>query len=204
MASGHTNAEIGNDLCTTQTARQYKDPPIVVASAFSKRPQQQIANRQDDMCYAISTGEPPRGLEARTQEPFRKSRRAQTADDFETWVPAETTNTLNSFDVGDIRSTEVVVESKAFQQNTGSAGTVRRLTPIECERLQGFPDNWTQIPWKGKPANECPDGYRYKACGNSMAVPVMRWLGARIAAELRGAEHTYGIPSAFRDEVESR
>jgi DNA (cytosine-5)-methyltransferase 1 len=55
---------------------------------------------------------------------------------------------------------------------------VRRLTPIECERLQGFPDGYTNIPWRGK--EESPDGQRYKAMGNSMAVPVMRWLGKRI------------------------
>lgn len=59
---------------------------------------------------------------------------------------------------------------------------VRRLTPLECERLQGFPDGHTQIAWKGKPAEDCPDGPRYKAIGNSMAVPVMRWIGSRIAA----------------------
>jgi DNA (cytosine-5)-methyltransferase 1 len=58
---------------------------------------------------------------------------------------------------------------------------VRRLTPRECERLQGFPDDWTLIPWRGKPAAECPDGPRYKALGNSMAVPCMRWIGERIA-----------------------
>jgi DNA (cytosine-5)-methyltransferase 1 len=57
---------------------------------------------------------------------------------------------------------------------------VRRLTPVECERLQGFPDNFTRIPWRNKPARECPDGPRYKALGNSMAVPVMRWIGERI------------------------
>jgi DNA (cytosine-5)-methyltransferase 1 len=57
---------------------------------------------------------------------------------------------------------------------------VRRLTPTECERLQGFPDNFTQIPWRNKPAEDCPDGPRYKAMGNSMAVPVMRWIGERI------------------------
>lgn len=61
---------------------------------------------------------------------------------------------------------------------------VRRLTPIECERLQGFPDNHTLIGWRGKDAVECPDGPRYKAIGNSMAVPVMRWIGERIAAAL--------------------
>lgn len=58
---------------------------------------------------------------------------------------------------------------------------VRRLTPRECERLQGFPDDWTKISYRGKPADECPDGPRYKAIGNSMAVPVMRWIGERIA-----------------------
>lgn len=51
----------------------------------------------------------------------------------------------------------------------------------EDERLQGFPDDWTRIPYRGKPADECPDGPRYKAIGNSMAVPVMRWIGERIA-----------------------
>lgn len=58
--------------------------------------------------------------------------------------------------------------------------TIRRLMPVECERLQGFPDNWTRIPYKGKPTDECPDAPRYKALGNSMAVPVMRWIGERI------------------------
>lgn len=57
---------------------------------------------------------------------------------------------------------------------------VRRLTPRECERLQGFPDDWTLIPWRGKPAEQCPDGPRYKALGNAMAVNVMAWIGQRI------------------------
>ncbi|MBG6148100.1 site-specific DNA-cytosine methylase [Labrenzia sp. EL_142] len=57
---------------------------------------------------------------------------------------------------------------------------VRRLTPLECERLQGFPDDFTRIPWRGRVAELCPDGPRYKAIGNSMAVNVMHWLGERI------------------------
>lgn len=65
-----------------------------------------------------------------------------------------------------------------------SSFAVRRLTPTECERLQGFPDNWTLIPWRKKPAEECPDGPRYKALGNSWAVPNVRWIGARIQAEI--------------------
>ena len=66
-----------------------------------------------------------------------------------------------------------------------TATQVRRLTPVECERLQGFPDNYTAIPWRKKPARECPDGPRYKALGNSMAVPCMRWVGKRIVCALK-------------------
>jgi DNA (cytosine-5)-methyltransferase 1 len=218
---------------------------------------------------------------------FRKSRRAQSAEDFETWVSDEVTNTLNCFDLGDIRSVDIVVEPIALAENTigrqpmnggngdgytvggpmytlnatgvhgvahpahafkirglghytgtnggvakpGTGGSgymgqdekaytiatsqdqyvahafnhqsggdmrginlreypqlqahqqtsvlhgmaVRRLTPTECERLQGFPDGYTDI------LPETPDGPRYKALGNSMAVPVMRWIGSRIA-----------------------
>ena len=61
---------------------------------------------------------------------------------------------------------------------TAIGSAVRRLTPVECERLQGFPDNYTLTPFRGKPM---ADGPRYKALGNSMAVPVMRWIGERIA-----------------------
>ena len=77
-----------------------------------------------------------------------------------------TLSTSNLQTIFDDRSTNVIV---------------RRLTPKECERLQGFPDDWTKIPYRGKPADECPDGPRYKAIGNSMAVPVMRFIGERIA-----------------------
>lgn len=74
----------------------------------------------------------------------------------------------------------------AYTQNTsgvmgvGTNTTVRRLLPVECERLMGFPDNHTRIAWKGKSEEACPDSQRYKACGNSMCVNVMRWLGMRI------------------------
>ncbi len=210
--------------------------------------------------------------------PFRKSKRACSTTDNETCVPADASNTLNNFDLGDTRTTHAVVQPVAWTQNqreevrllgdkvgaialpgthqtnyiaepvhqmpgsvaptigasgppysrTGnerveaeatavtfqpgnlrreagadpsftttttlkaSAGdqtphiatpmAVRRLTPNECYRLQGFPDNWGNIPWKGKPEGQAPDGPQYKAAGNSMAVPVMRWIGERIAA----------------------
>lgn len=71
---------------------------------------------------------------------------------------------------------------------------VRRLTPRECERLQGFPDGYTDVPWRNK--NWTPDGLRYKALGNSMAVNVMRWLGMRIqhVSDL-AAQEAIGAPS---------
>lgn len=180
--------------------------------------------------------------------PFRKSKRAQSETDDESWVEAEGSNTLNNFDLGDTRTTHPVVEPHIVQASElrlrgqiteqkscptllaqtksgdndplavhaitfqpgnlrreagadpsttttttlkASAGdqmphvatpmAVRRLTPTECMRLQGFPDDWARIPWKGKPADQCPDGPQYKAAGNSMAVPVMRHIGTRIA-----------------------
>ena len=160
---------------------------------------------------------------------YRKSRRAQSTNDYETWVDDGKANTINTFDVGDVRTTHAIavdVYNQAIDGDvtatlteacggTNTSGpkvlaptltasnnpsrspqstevtnqvasvyaasmAVRRLTPIECERLQGFPDNHTMIPWRKKPATDCPDGPRYKAMGNSMAVPVMNWIGNRI------------------------
>ena len=71
-------------------------------------------------------------------------------------------------------------DARGVAQVVAKGHQVRRLTPTECERLQGFPDNYTEIPWRNKPAEDCPVGPRYKAMGNSMAVPVMRWIGERI------------------------
>lgn len=62
--------------------------------------------------------------------------------------------------------------------------SVRRLTPIECERLQGLPNEWTLVPWRGKPESECPDGPRYKGIGNGQTVNVMEWLARRIAERM--------------------
>jgi DNA (cytosine-5)-methyltransferase 1 len=68
---------------------------------------------------------------------------------------------------------------------TAPLSGVRRLTPTECERLQGFPDGYTQVPYRKKSA---ADGPRYRALGNSMAVPVMAWIGNRIALDIEGAK----------------
>ena len=73
-------------------------------------------------------------------------------------------------------------QTSGFESEVVAASmAVRRLTPEECEALQGFPRGYTRIPWKKKSAEDCPDGPRYRALGNSMAVNVMRWIGKRIA-----------------------
>ena len=74
------------------------------------------------------------------------------------------------------KSASVQTESVRYDSHP----TVRRLLCIEAERLMGFPDNHTQIKWNGKSAEDCPDAPRYKACGNSMCVNVMEWIGRRI------------------------
>ena len=79
------------------------------------------------------------------------------------------------------RTSQTISSSASDINHTGGTiqnSRVRRLTPVECERLQGFPDNFSNIAYRGK--SESPDGPRYKALGNSMAVPVMAWIGQRI------------------------
>lgn len=72
------------------------------------------------------------------------------------------------------------LEARAEVQAVHTYSQVRRLTPRECELLQGFDGDHTRIPYRGKPADECPGGPRYKAIGNSKAVFVVRWIGRRI------------------------
>lgn len=130
---------------------------------------------------------------------FTKAKRAQSVNDDESWVPGEVAPTQNQFDVGDTRATTVVAftteQTPKFKddcaltmtkqspsgggqpQCVATAMAVRRLTPRECERLQGFPDDYTLVEYRKKPA---ADGPKYRALGNSMAVPCMAWLGYRI------------------------
>lgn len=82
----------------------------------------------------------------------------------------------NGFDESGVSYTLTRTDVHAVSTET----SVRKLTPTECERLQGFPDGWTKIPYRGKSAEECLDSPRYKAIGNSMAVPCMRWIGLRL------------------------
>jgi DNA (cytosine-5)-methyltransferase 1 len=120
---------------------------------------------------------------------WNKSRRAQTNEDYETWVEGGVVPTLNSFDNGDTRATTIIFygnrvadirlqddKINTLQARMGTGGNnmpmvattqVRRLTPLECERLQGFPDGWTE---------DQSDTNRYKQMGNAVAVPVVEWI----------------------------
>jgi site-specific DNA-cytosine methylase len=121
---------------------------------------------------------------------FTKSRRAQNDQDYETWIEGGVMPTMNAFDNGDVRTTIAILmrmregkpgggkgplisEDKSLtiatynDQTLLNKGVVRRLTPIECERLQGFPDDWT--------AGQS-DSQRYKQMGNAVAVPVVEWV----------------------------
>jgi DNA (cytosine-5)-methyltransferase 1 len=120
---------------------------------------------------------------------WNKSRRAQTNEDYETWVEGGVVPTMNAFDNGDTRATTIIFygnrvadirlqddKINTLQARMGTGGNnmpmvattqVRRLTPLECERLQGFPDGWTE----GQ-----VDTHRYKQMGNAVAVPVVEWI----------------------------
>lgn len=96
------------------------------------------------------------------------------------------------FDISERRNTvriyDEITPTLAAKMGTGGnniprinrQSIIRKLTPVECERLQGFPDNWTKIPYRNKSIEDCPDSPRYKAIGNSMAVPVIKWIRERL------------------------
>ena len=174
--------------------------------AFSQNQREEV--REVEIPGAISA---ERGTHQQTYiaqpVPYTKAKRAQSDTDDETWVEGQVNPTLSLFDCGDVRATTIAIQgnligrdkggpqgvgastdgvmytmTKADVHGVAQAMTVRRLTPRECERLQGFPDDYTLIPWRKKAAADCPDGPRYKALGNSMAVNCMEWIGERITA----------------------
>ena len=128
-------------------------------------------------------------MSQRTNLWWNKSRRAQNNEDYETWIQGGVVPTMNAFDNGDTRATTIIFygnrvadirlqddKINTLQARMGTGGNnmpmvattqVRRLTPLECERLQGFPDGWTdgQV-----------DTHRYKQMGNAVAVPVVEWI----------------------------
>lgn len=231
--------------CLETTCNDYSRADGFNMIAYETHPADSRVRDMGEICQTVTsrwgTGG---GNVPLVQRAFRKSRRAQSPQDHETWVEDGKANTINLFDQGDIRTTHAVValqdvtnrdkaqngkgwsdenvsytldaaatqgvmaysiredaiannfsatplevtpalqalrpsvQSHHAQTFLAQSLGVRRLTPIECERLQGFGDNYTNVPWRK--SEESPDSQRYKALGNSMAVPVMAWIGGRI------------------------
>ena len=151
------NAETGVNVGTTLLASQYKSPPFVCIYETG-----QGYLQDGDIAGTL-----------RAEGENRPSRPSNIVCQYGN-VAETLTSRHDSSPCAD-RGMNIVYENRAQESLA-----VRRLTPVECERLMGFPDNWTRIPWRGKQEEQCPDGPRYKACGNSMAVNCMRWIGMRI------------------------
>lgn len=187
MAHGQGNAEVGIDHSPTLTC--IHEAPIV---AFD--------------CKASASGADAFGvsptLRATGHAASHPNAGGQVADAFDAQAGGNT-----GLAAGDVAGalhgegrTAVAFGSKPGRENQHiNAGAplfvthalpwaVRRLTPEECEFLQAMPRGYTRIPYRGKPADKCPDGPRYRALGNSMAVNVMEWIGERIAVMGKGRE----------------
>jgi DNA (cytosine-5)-methyltransferase 1 len=180
---------------------------FLVQKVYENHAQDSRVKEMGETCQTVTSNWGTGGGNVPLVQAFRKSRRAQSVEDYETWVDDGISNTINLFDQGDIRTTHAVVEAYSIREDAGAntfsatplavtpalqalrpsvqshhaqtfiadSAKVRRLTPTECERLQGFPDDFTNIPWRKKDTS--PEGLRYKALGNSMAVPCMQWIG---------------------------
>jgi DNA (cytosine-5)-methyltransferase 1 len=169
--------------------------PGNVAMSFNWQQGDAEYSLRDDTTALAADSRP--GVLIPEPQAFRKAARAQSVEDDESWVADGQANTLNTFDMGDTRTTHAIVEPVAFTQNQrdevrllgDTAGAlaagggmhqtnyvshygVRRLTPVECERLQAFPDGWTE------PA--VSDSARYKALGNAVTVNTVRWVLGRM------------------------
>ena len=162
MTDTQPNTMISDEICGSLSATMYKDPPCTVKIRSGSPGGGKGALVQTDISGTISASQDQTLFEYRASAANQRGEvRFQNGD-------------------GDVNG--AILSSNSGKQINGviDGYAVRRLTPRECERLQGFPDDWTLVPYKGKPYEACPDTPRYKAIGNSMAVPVMRWLGQRI------------------------
>jgi DNA (cytosine-5)-methyltransferase 1 len=165
---GHGHYSDKNDIASTVRARDYKDATDLIT--FS--PQNSASNGLSVSKHTVPT--------------------LQTTKQSAVAIPIHDQATRHSGKRGEKRDGKgngLGIGKDGAPMNTLTRGDrhavsydmkVRRLTPRECERLQGFPDDWTKIEWRGKKPELCPDAPRYKAMGNSMAVPVMRWIGQQI------------------------
>lgn len=164
MTDTQPNSLVSDETCGTLTHRMHKDPPV--------------------SCYAVRMREGSAGGGKGPLVQEELSGTLATGNDQTIFAVAANQRGEARLENGDGQISGCIPANPSGKQVQAVTDgyVVRRLTPVECERLQGFPDNWSRVPYRGKPAGECPDGPRYKAIGNSMAVPVMRWIGRRILA----------------------
>lgn len=196
------------ELCPTLTATDYKEAKaIIIAGNIIGRSPQNGGNGNgfdEEVCYTLTTADRHAvafsfdslgSNSMKSANPNSGCREVELAKTLDTTYPCPSKNQ------GGIAIAHVFKEragcegggkgymgqdEKAYtlstsqDQNLLHKSIIRRLTPTECERLQGFPDTYTKIPYRNKPADQCPDSPRYKALGNSMAVPVMQWIGKQI------------------------
>ena len=155
---------VDDDTASAMKARDYKDATDLVAYSI----------REDAKANTFSATEIEVSNAIQALVPSVQSHHAQTFITESTVVHGTQDPCVS--DIAFAQGRNNGGENVLFQHPSSA---VRRLTPIECERLQGFKDGHTNIPWRGKP--ESPDGLRYKALGNSMAVPCMNWIGKRIS-----------------------
>lgn len=161
-------ARVENELVGTLTATDYKEPhgvmiePIAIAGNIIGRTEGNGGNGngfdESGACYTLTTND-------RHAVALAFKERAGCAGGGKGFLGKEEC---------------AFTLSTSQDQSIHYQSVVRRLTPIECEKLQGFPPNFTKIPYRNKPADDCPNGVRYKALGNSMAVNVMAWIGQRV------------------------
>lgn len=198
---------VGDDTASKLTARDHKDygdlvvePAVVLTMREGKDGGGKGPLLSEEESLRLATGNGHVLFEPRA---FRKSARVSSADSDETWVDDGQANTLNAFDVGDVRTTHAIVEPTVCAQGSvegrndqsgchsvASNYGVRRLTPVECERLQAFPDGWTE------PAGS--DSARYKAMGNAVTVNVVQWILRRMMGTIRTRNKVVYTDSSLR------
>lgn len=165
MTDTQPHSMVDGEVCGALSATMHKDPPVV-AKTLKIRGGCEGGGKgplvQEDVSATLGTGNDQTLFEPVS---FAANQRGELR-----------------LQGGDGTVVGAIPASQSGKQVQGvmDGYVVRRLTPRECERLMGMPDDWTRVPYRGKPAEECPDTPRYKAIGNSMAVNVMRWLGLRI------------------------
>ncbi len=179
MAHGQSGAEMVSDGSPSLTCNH--EAPIV----FDPAQVTSVTNRSNpqpgDPCHTLHRAEPPmlvrmrEGKEGGGKGPLVSEDQSLTLATANDQVLAFTNRGIE----GEVHET-LRAGSHGALPMTATGTQVRRLTPKECEALQGFPRGYTNIPWRGKP--ESPDGPRYRALGNSWAVPCARWIGERIKA----------------------